>query len=231
MMDHDDMDTFFVDSFLFRFDTSIFIYRKNIRILYSMSIFLYVNEEESMGKVNIDELYEKNKVRNLKQLSIFNKILNRIHNRIKLTGRNKRNDQFIWFNVPEYLFGEPVYDKGECIAYIVNKLQDNGFLVKYVHPNTLFVSWSNWVPLYIRSEFKKKTGKIMNEKGEIIESIKEVENNEDDINQGLFNHSSSQNSASTKKDGKQYTPIDKYKPTGKFVYNPDILEKIEKRVY
>ena len=33
-----------------------------------------------------------------------------------------------------------------------------------------------------------------------------------------------------KKEQKQYTPIDKYKPTGKFVYNPDILEKIDKRI-
>jgi hypothetical protein len=103
--------------------------------------------------------------------------------------------------------------------------------VKYVHPNTLFVSWSNWVPLYIRSEFKKKTGKVMNEKGEIIESIKEVENDADDINQGLFNNGNQTSGGSNKKDSKQYTPIDKYKPTGKFVYNPDILEKIEKRVY
>jgi len=194
-----------------------------------MSIFLYVNDEESMGKVNIDELYEKKKTRNLKQLSIFNKILNRIHNRIKITGRTKREDQHIWFNVPEYIFGEPVYDKGECIAYIVNKLQDNGFLVKYIHPNTLFISWSNWVPLYVRSEFKKKTGKIMNEKGEVIETVEEVEDDTNDVNHGIFNNGGVTNS-SHKKDGKQYTPIDKYKPTGKFVYNPDILEKIEKRI-
>lgn len=27
----------------------------------------------------------------------------------------------------------------------------------------------------------------------------------------------------------QFTPINKYKPTGNLVYNPDILEKIEKK--
>lgn len=203
-----------------------------------MSIFLHANEEESIGKVNIDDLYEKNKNRNLKQLSIFNKILNRIHNRIKLTGRNKRNEKHIWFLVPEYIFGEPVYDKGECIAYLVHKLEDNGFLVKYIHPNTLFVCWSNWIPSYIRTEFKKKTGKIMNEKGEITDPRKAAnddddEEDEDGINAGIFNrtnHSSNQDGASSsKKQNKDYTPIDKYKPTGKFVYNPDVLEKMDKR--
>ena len=194
-----------------------------------MSCFLHVNDEETTGKVNIDDLYENKKNRDLKQLSVFNKILNRIQNRIRITGKNKRGDTHIWFNVPEYIFGEPVYDKGDCIAYLFTKLQDNGFLVKYLHPNTLFVSWNNWVPQYVRAEFKKKTGKIMNEKGEITDPNKDENNeHEDDINQGLFNNGAP---SAPKKDQKQYTPIDKYKPTGRFVYNPDILEKIEKKVH
>ena len=41
-----------------------------------MSCFLFVDDEETRGKVNIDELYEKNQQRDLKQLSIFNKLLN-----------------------------------------------------------------------------------------------------------------------------------------------------------
>ena len=194
-----------------------------------MSCFLHVNDEETTGKVNIDDLYENKKNRDLKQLSVFNKILNRIQNRIRITGKNKRGDTHIWFNVPEYIFGEPVYDKGDCIAYLFTKLQDNGFLVKYLHPNTLFISWNNWVPQYVRAEFKKKTGKIMNEKGEITDPNKDENNeHEDDINQGLFNNGAP---SAPKKDQKQYTPIDKYKPTGRFVYNPDILEKIEKKVH
>ena len=55
-------------------------------------------------KMNIDELFEKNKQKDLKQLSIFNKILNRIHKRIQYTSRSKK-DKFVFFTVPEYLFG------------------------------------------------------------------------------------------------------------------------------
>lgn len=193
-----------------------------------MSVFLYTNDEESSGKVNIDELYEKKKVRDLKQLSIFNKLLNRIHIRIRVTGRNTKNDQHIWFTVPEYIFGEAVYNKGECIAYLVNKLQDNGFLVKYIHPNTMFVSWSNWIPHYIRAEFKKKTGKLMNEKGDITDPLNETADTSKDLNQGLFNTGG--DPKVQKKDPKQFTPIDKYKPSGKFVYNGDLLEKIDRRL-
>ena len=78
-----------------------------------MSCFLFSNDDDNLQKINIDELYDKNQRRDLKQISIFNKILNRIHKRITYTGRNKRNDKHIWFTVPEYIFGEPVYDKGE----------------------------------------------------------------------------------------------------------------------
>lgn len=183
-----------------------------------MSYFIFANDEESNSKIDLDELYEKKQSRDLKQLSVFNKILHRVQKRIQLTARTKRNDTHIWFNVPEYIFGEPIYEKGECIAYIMTKLEENGFMVKYMHPNTLFVSWQNWVPSYIRSEFKKKTGKLMDEKGVITEKkSKEVE---EDVNAGLFE----------KKKDKEFTPIHKYKPTGKFVYNPELLEKIEKKV-
>ena len=187
-----------------------------------MSSFLYVNDEESRGKVNIDDLYEKKQQRELKQLSIFNKLLNRIHKRITLTGRNKPNDKHIWFIVPEYIFGEPLYDQGDCIAYLVNKLEDNGFQVKYVHPNAIFVSWVNWIPSYVRNEFKKKTGMVINEKGEVISK---QEDKEDDMNSRMVNEKQS-----NQKDQKNYTPIAQYKPTGNLVYGSDMFEKIEKKV-
>ena len=121
-----------------------------------MSCLLYVTDEEARKKINIDDLYEKKHQKDLKQLSIFNKILNRIHKRIETTSRNRRLDRHIWFIVPEFIFGEPNFDQGECLGYLVSKLEENGFFVKYVHPNTLFVSWENWIPSYTRNEVKKK---------------------------------------------------------------------------
>ena len=192
-----------------------------------MSCFIFNNDEESQGKINIDDLYERQQQRDLKQLSIFNKLLNRVHTRIKTTTRMKPNEKHIWFTVPEYIFGEPVYDKGDCTGYLVAKLEENGFHVRYVHPNTLFVSWQNWVPAYVRSEIKKKTGIVLDEKGNIIDKMQEEEEKEPDMNSKLFNDK--QNNLQ-KSGGKQYTPIDKYKPTGNLVYNPEMFEKIEKKV-
>ena len=190
-----------------------------------MSVFLLDTDEETNGKINIDELYENKHKRDLKQLSIFNKILNRIHKRIQFVGKNKKNDKHIWFNVPEYIFGEPLYDKGEIIGYLVSKLNDNGFYVKYIHPNNLFISWHNWVPTYIRSELKKKLGIVIDEKGNKVIKEENEEEEENNPNSKLLNDKSQ-----TNKIQKQYTPIGQYKPTGNLVYSPEIFEKIEKRV-
>ena len=188
-----------------------------------MSVFLYVNDEETKGKVNIDGLYDRSQQRDLKQLAIFNKILNRVHNRITTTAKTKRNDKHIWFLVPEYIFGEPIYDQGECIAYLVVKLEENGFYVRYMHPNTLFVSWNNWVPSYVRNEIKKKTGIVLDEKGNVVKKDEEIEN---DPNSNIFNDKTT----NLQKPGKQYTSIKDYKPTGNLIYNPEMFEKIEKKV-
>lgn len=190
-----------------------------------MSCLLFIEDDENVQKVNIDDLYEKNQKRDLKQLSIFNKILNRINKRIVTTGRNKRTEKFIWFTIPEYIFGEPVYDKNDCIAYIISKLEANGFFIKYMHPNTIFVSWEQWVPSYVRHELKKKSGIIVNERGEILDKTESTQNPEN-MNTKILNDKT----APTQKEQKQYTPIGSYKPTGNLVYNPEIFEKIEKRV-
>jgi hypothetical protein len=188
--------------------------------------FLYVTDEETTGKINIDELYDKNHRRDLKQLSIFNKLLARIHKRINTIGKTKVSDKHIWFTVPEYIFGEPVYDKSECIAYLVTKLEDNGFHVRYMHPNTLFVSWMHWVPAYVRNEIKKKTGNIVDQFGNLIKTSEDVE--DDDINSKILNDKSGE--TNPQKDQKKYTPIDQYKPSGNLVYKPEHFQKIEKKV-
>jgi hypothetical protein len=132
-------------------------------------------------------------------------------------------DTFIWFNVPEYLIGEPIYDKGECIGYLVSELEKNGFHVKYIHPNALFVSWHTWVPSYVRNEIKKKMGVMVDEKGNIIDKTEQVQ-------EPMHVQGQNQGQAQSNPNQKQYTPIGTYKPSGNLVYGPDILAKLEKKI-
>lgn len=110
------------------------------------------------SKVNLDELFDYKKQHSIHTVQTFNRILERIHSRIKLTSRQKNENECCWFVVPEFILGIPRYDLADCVAYIVHELQENGFRIKYTHPNLLFISWTHWIPDYVRSEYKKKTG-------------------------------------------------------------------------
>ena len=190
-----------------------------------MSFFLYHNEKDMNQKIDIDDLFEKHQQRDLKQLSIYNKLLNRIHKRIKHVSRAMKRETHIFYNVPEYIFGESVYNNKDCTGYLVANLEKNGFNVRYIHPNTLLISWKHWVPSYVRNEIKKKTGVAMDEKGNIISQKEPIER---DMNEDLFIN---RNEIETKEEKKKdFSDISDYKPSGKLVYNPEMLEKIERRV-
>ena len=123
---------------------------------------------ENVEKLNLDELYEKKQEQDKNKLFTYNKILTRIHEKIKLTSRQKCSQQFCWFVVPEIILGVANYDHAGCIAYLVDKLQENKFMVRYTHPNLLLISWLHYVPNYVRTEFKKKTGTAIDEYGRPI---------------------------------------------------------------
>lgn len=199
------------------------------------SIFTLDNIEDFSEKLNIDELYERKRQHDLMKLELFNKMLNNVHKRIKLTSRQKIDNQMCWYLVPETILGVPKYDQGACIAFLMDKLKNNGFNVRYIHPNLLFISWMHWVPGYIRTEFKKKTGIEINEYGQKVEekdedgNIKMIEDNPSDPNDYLLKQNDPNQKGKPQK--KEYTPIKSYKPSGNLVYDDDTLNKIEDKLF
>jgi hypothetical protein len=194
------------------------------------NIFTLENIDDFSEKLNIDELYDKKQKLDLNKLALFNKILNRIHVRIRTISRQKVDEQFCWFLVPETIIGVPRYDQAACIAYLIDKLKTNGFNIRYIHPNLLFISWMHWVPSYIRTELKNKTGIVINEYGQKIDEegplnseLKTITNNSVNPNDFIINM---KNVEKAKLPKKEYTPINSYKPSGNLVYGDDILNKI-----
>ena len=201
------------------------------------NIFTLENIDDFSEKLNIVDLYEKKRQYDLSKLALFNKILNRIHVRIKTTSRQKTDEQFCWFVVPEVIIGVPKYDQALCIAYLIDKLKVNQFNVRYIHPNTLFISWIHWVPSYVRGELKKKTGIIINEFGLRVDETDNNTNNQNKLtlepvnpNDFMLNIKNpdhpNDKGKPTKKD---YTPIASYKPSGNLIYGDDLLNKIDNK--
>jgi len=200
------------------------------------NIFTLENTNDFSEKINIDDLYEKKRQYDLNKLALYNKLLNRIHTKIKVTSRQKMNEQFCWFVVPEVILGVPKYDQGACIAYLMDKLKENGFNVRYTHPNALFISWLHWVPSYVRSELKKKTGIMIDEYGRKIneETGNQNENNgkPKSLEEMMFkmkDNSSQDKNTNTNKSQKKFTPINSYKPQG-LIYDEELFDSLEDKI-
>jgi len=196
-----------------------------------MNIFTLSDENDLTDKINLDDLFEKKREIAESKLTLYNKILNRIHNKIKLTSnQNRGKEQFIWYLIPEIMIGVSRYDVAECTGYILRKLRENDFVVRYTHPNLIFISWSHWIPGYVRQEYKKQTGTVIDGYGQPVDKTPQLENGNDlnNADQSLLNKQGERIIVSKEKDkAKDYNSTKNYKPTG--IYTNDILQRIQNK--
>ena len=177
-------------------------------------------------KLNLDELYERKNEVEQNRIKIYQKILARVHTKIKITSRQRISEQFCFFIIPEFLVGTPRYDSAACTAYIMDKLIDNGFQIKYTHPNLLFISWQHYIDKKKRILFKKNNGYSIDGFGQ---PVKEKKN---DKKQAITAENA--NSLILKKvqptikpeKNANYKLVSTYKPTGHLIYNTSLLETI-----
>ena len=192
-------------------------------------------DEEQSLKLNMDELYIKKQQQDLNVMNNYNKILSRVHNKIKYVSKQLINDQCCWYLMPEMLVGIPKYNCQDCTVYVIEKLRENGFVIRYTHPNLLFISWKHWVPTYVRNEIKKKTGKNIDEYGNIINKNNEINNNiennvinnNNDSNYNNLIMNNKKNTNFTDKKKSEYKDIKSYNPTGSLIYSNNLLKKLD----
>ena len=184
-----------------------------------------MNDNDYSDKINIDELYVRKRELENNKLKIYKTILNRVHKKIKISSRQLHNNQFTFFVIPEFIVGIPMYDIASCTAFIIDKLKENGFVIKYTYPNLLFISWAHHLDKAKRVEIKKVYGVNVNSKGEIIDDTKSKNNDNTNSNPNALILKDKNVSISANK--KEYKSISDYKPTGNLIYNKSLLGKIE----
>ena len=91
------------------------------------------DDNNSSLKLNMDELFIKKQQQDLNILNIYNKVLLRVHNKIKYTAKQLINDECCWYIVPEFIIGTPKYNNNDCIAFIIDIVIIN---IKYIFPRS-----------------------------------------------------------------------------------------------
>ena len=90
--------------------------------------------------INIDKLNYNIKKKKERKDDIYKDILKLVHRRI-LNAAETNNDGYCYYSMPKFIYGVPLFDYRSCLLYIVKALIKNGFDIKYLHPNLLFIKW------------------------------------------------------------------------------------------
>ncbi len=114
--------------------------------------------------INIDDLHREQDRREDNKMEIYNTILEMVHQKIKFTSKISK-DKFCFYSVPTYVYGLPLFDINNCIIFLTKKLTDNGFDIRYTHPNLLLISWI---------EKPKKNTSSSNMMGSSLQRLQEV---------------------------------------------------------
>ncbi len=193
--------------------------------------------------INLDSLYEAKHNRSLLQLKSYQSILLKAHDQIRRTAQDCKAMPCCWFVVPSYVLGLSKYEYGDCVAYVVRALVDNGFQVRYYHPNMLFICWNHVVPKYARDELRRSQGIEVDQFGNICTDVgadtaanSNNHNGNNRTNSGNNNNSGSNNvnnnnNVNNSNSNNNAKPVDTYKPSGKLLYNAKMFSQLAERIH
>ena len=84
---------------------------------------------------------------------IYGMVYTKCCNKITVISYKKKEECI--FEVPEFTIGIPRYDLDHCLCYLIKRLRENGFYVRYIPNNIIYISWQNGERNKKRTEVKK----------------------------------------------------------------------------
>jgi hypothetical protein len=226
-----------------------------IKIIKAIKMSIFSLNASSLAnapdQIDIDELYEQNKIRDANTLNVFTKLLKRIHLKIKTISRQRQNNTLCWFKVPTSIIGTRSYNYSDCVSFLIKKLTENKFLVKFIEPSMLLITWHNYVPSYAREKIKETMGYEVDEFGNKKSTNNKSQSQHQAQHQSetdLYSHMNydsnysiethtinypsepkphSKKHTQNRSQDKKYTHINTYKPSGKMMYTADMFDNLE----
>ena len=89
--------------------------------------------------VKAQDLINTQKEREKIKFKTFAKIYSNVEKKISLASSS--NFYYVWYEIPEFIIGFPLYNLDECKKYIIKELKDNGFNVEIYDDNIILIQW------------------------------------------------------------------------------------------
>ena len=128
-----------------------------------------------MKQLNIFELQNSINKKKQNRTYIYENVLEKCNLKIKTAASQEKYECI--YDVPKYIVGLPLYNINDCMDFIINQLNDNGFVVNYHFPKFLHISWYPPKEKTIDSETKEDPALLMhyipykNEKGKFTLNV------------------------------------------------------------
>ena len=89
--------------------------------------------------VKAEDLIKNQQEREKIKFKTFSKIYNNIEKKISLASTS--DFYYIWYEVPEFIIGFPLYNLEECKTYIIKQIKNNGFTIEEFDENIILITW------------------------------------------------------------------------------------------
>ena len=89
--------------------------------------------------VTVTELLKEQNIKKKQKEKTFKKIYKNLEKRIIIA--NSANNNSLWFEIPEFILGIPIYNIIECKDYLQKKLKKNEFSSQFIEPRYLSIKW------------------------------------------------------------------------------------------
>ncbi len=100
----------------------------------------YEDMDDNDFTFSVSDIHNKQRQKDLRRLYVYKSILGKVYKKIKNSSINE--ESYCFFEVPEYIYGTPLYNMKDCVIFILNNLHEKGFSAKYVDPLLIFVCWN-----------------------------------------------------------------------------------------
>ena len=189
-----------------------------------------------MLTLNINKLRNEVEERENKKNKIFETILDLCYQKI-LNMNKQNNDYNCTFIVPNVVFGLPLYNVGDCVVFIMDKLVEKGFEIYFAPPTTIHISWkpkeqNNNNYLNIQSNNQLDYYNTLNQQHKLMIKYNSSNHSSNHNNYNNNNNNLNNNIQSKKNNQKtiQYKPIDDYKQLSNSIYDSDDLDLFQNKI-